>query len=163
MLNHYWLSFSQTFFPLFFSAFSSLLSRPPILFIFSVAPNFLILPPFSAKPCMYGSWRWKVGYPWCLHSCTLYVIVHHLTVCHPAPGLDWLRRNQTLHLCAVLWHNTFKTRHGCHRVTSYGFSPLSYRWMFSLFTASMTEMQVRLGWGAEALESFICWLCWTLG
>lgn len=73
-----------------------------------------------------------------LSSFTLHVIKHHLTVCHPAPGLDWLRRDQTLHLCSELLPNTCATRYVWHRATSLGCSPWHYCWMFSWFTAYMT-------------------------
>lgn len=114
MLSHYWLSFPIFLFLHFFSVFPLLLSLPPTIFIFFfLLQNFV----FTTLSCQLQK-ESRLCLVQSFLSLTLHVIIHHLTVCHLAPGLDWLRRDQTPHLCSVLLPSSCQTLHVCHRAMS---------------------------------------------
>lgn len=159
MLNHNWLSLRHfcsiyiSFSVLFI--FSSSISISDLVF-FPVAPNSHFLPHlfsfffFFYCKTLYlllfpASWRWKVGYSWCLHCLTLHVIMPHLTVCHPAPGLDWQRRDQTLHLASYYYTTLAKLVMYATEPHLKAFSLRAMGECLVYLQIYDTEMQLRLG------------------
>lgn len=109
--------------------FSSRLSRLPmqIFFLLSLASNqsTRLLSFLGSKtfylPRFPPSCRRKVGYAWrspC--SVTLHVIMYNLTVCQPAPGSDWLSRDNN----CIFAPEYYPACAVCHKDTYYSFFPL---------------------------------------